>query len=202
MSPVMLALVPHLGVVAHPPQQPVGDARRASGAQSQLACPLLVDVHPQDVGRAPHDERQVVHRVVVQPVREAEAVAQRRGDEPRARGGADEREARQLQPDGAGAGPLPDDDVDLEVLHRRIEDLLDGPVEPVDLVDEEDVALLQVSEDGRHVGLALQRRARGGDDVDPHLQGDDVGQGGLAQPGRAGQQHVVQRLSARAWPPR
>ena len=74
------------------------------------------------------------------------------------------------QPDGAGAGPLPDDDVDLEVLHRRIEDLLDGPVEPVDLVDEEDVALLQVREDGGHVGLALQRRPGGGDDVDAHLQ--------------------------------
>jgi hypothetical protein len=70
---------------------------------------------------------------------------------------------------------MPDDDVDLEVLHRRIEDLLDGAVEAVYLVDEEDVAFLQVGEDGRHVGLAFEGRPRGGGDVDPHLQRDDVG---------------------------
>ena len=39
------------------------------------------------------------------------------------------------------AGALADDDVEPEVLERRVEDLLDRAVEPVDLVDEEDVAL-------------------------------------------------------------
>ncbi len=45
------------------------------------------------------------------------------------------------QPDGARARTLADDDVDLEVLHGRVEDLLDGAVEPVYLVDEQHVAL-------------------------------------------------------------
>ena len=98
---------------------------------------------------------------------ETEAVAQRRGDEPRPGGGADEGEMRQLEPDGACTRPLPYDDVDLEVLHGRIEDLLDGPVEPVYLVDEEHIPLLQVGEDGRHVGLPLERRARGGEMFTP-----------------------------------
>ena len=38
--------------------------------------------------------------------------------------------------------PMPgaEDDVEAEVLHRRVERLLDRRREPVDLVDEEDVA--------------------------------------------------------------
>ena len=49
---------------------------------------------------------------------------------------------------------LADDDVEEEVLHRRIEHLLDLVVEAVDLVDEEDVALLEVREDGGEVARA------------------------------------------------
>ena len=92
-------------------------------------------------------------------------------------------------------GPLPDDDVDRAVLHRRVEDLLDGAVEPVDLVDEEDVALLEGGEDGGQVALAVERRPRDGVDAALHLAGHDVGQGRLAQAGRPGQQHVVEWLA-------
>ena len=60
--------------------------------------------------------------VVVEPGDEAEAVAQRSGDEPGARGRADEREARQVEPDRARARALADHDVEAEVLHRGIED--------------------------------------------------------------------------------
>ena len=38
----------------------------------------------------------------------------------------------------------------------------------------------------------------GGAEVHPELAGDDLGQGGLAEAGRAKQQDVVQRLGARA----
>ncbi len=101
------------------------------------------------------------------------------------------------KPDRARSGALADDDVDLEVLHGRIEDLLDRPVEPVDLVDEQHVAVFEVREDGGHVCLALQRRPRRGDDVHTHLEGDDVGKSRLAQSRRACQKHVVERLVAR-----
>ena len=43
---------------------------------------------------------------------------------------------------------LADDDVEGEVLHRRVEHLLDDAVEPVHLVDEEHVALLKTGQDG------------------------------------------------------
>ena len=66
----------------------------------------------------------------------------------------------------------------------------------MDLVDEEDVALLQVGEQAGHVDLALERRPRGGVHADAELVGDDAGQRGLAEAGRAGQQHVVEGVAA------
>ena len=43
--------------------------------------------------------------------------------------------------------PLADHHVEREVLHGRIEDLLDRVVEAVDLVDEQDVPLVEVGQD-------------------------------------------------------
>ena len=68
----------------------------------------------------------------------------------------------------------------------------------MDLVDEEDAAGLQRGEEGGDVGLALQRRAGGLHHRHAHLGGDDVGERGLAEPGRAGEQDVVERLAAPA----
>jgi hypothetical protein len=80
------------------------------------------------------------------------------------------------------------------VLHGRIEDLLDDGRQPVDLVDEEDVARLQVGEDGGEVAGLGQHGAAGGPEVDAQLAGDDLGEGRLAQPRRPEQQHVVEGL--------
>ena len=88
----------------------------------------------------------------------------------------------------------------LAVLHRRIEDLLDRAREAVDLVDEEHGARLQRRQERGDVALALQRRAGGLDERHPELGGDDLGERGLAQAGRAGEQDVVQRLLARGRP--
>ena len=100
------------------------------------------------------------------------------------------------------AGALADDDVEPEVLERRVEDLLDGAVQPVDLVDEEHVALLERGEDRRDVALALERGAGDGADADAELLADDVGEARLAEARRADEQDVVERLAARAASPR
>ena len=68
---------------------------------------------------------------------------------------------RQGQAHAARARPLADDDVDREVLHRRVEHLLDLPVEAMDLVDEQDIALIQVGQDRDQIALALDGRAGG-----------------------------------------
>ena len=94
--------------------------------------------------------------------------------------------------------PLADDQVELEILHRRIEDLLDRRIEPVDLVDEQDVALLEVGEQRREVAGLGDHRAGGGAEVDAELARDDLRQRGLAEARRADEQHVVERLAARA----
>jgi hypothetical protein len=66
----------------------------------------------------------------------------------------------------------------------------------VDLVDEEDIAGLQVREDGNEVTLPLDRRARCDPEADPHFDGDDRRQGGLAKPRGAVEENVVERLTS------
>ena len=136
--------------------------------------------------------------VELQPRDDAEAVAQRVGQHAGARGGADQRERRQVELDRARRRPLADHDVDLEVLERRVQDLLDHRREAVDLVDEQHVLRLEVGQQRGEVAGALEHRARGLAQVDAELPGDDVRERGLAQARRAEQQHVVERLAAAA----
>ena len=91
---------------------------------------------------------------------------------------------RQIQTDGARARPLAYHDIDLEVLHGRIEDLFDGAVETMYLVNEQDIPLAQRGQDGRHIRLAFECRTRCGGDGYSHLVGDDGCQCGLPKPGR------------------
>ena len=69
-------------------------------------------------------------------------------------------------------------------------------VEAVDLVHEEDVALLEVGEDRREVAGTLDGRAGGGVHLRAHLVGDDARERGLAQARGAREDHVVERLAA------
>ena len=95
------------------------------------------------------------------------------------------------------AGPFADHDVDLEILERRIQDLLDDRRQPVDLVDEQHVVRLEVGQQRREVAGALEHRPRRLAQVDAELVRDDVRQRRLAEARRAEQQHVVERLAAR-----
>ncbi len=51
---------------------------------------------------------------------------------------------------------LVEDEVDREILHRRVEQLLDRLGEPVDFVDEQDVAGLQVRENADQVAAFFE----------------------------------------------
>jgi hypothetical protein len=64
-------------------------------------------------------------RVKLQAKLHAEAIPQRRRDHARARRGADEREVRNIDLDSLRGGTRADNDVEAEVLHRRIQHLLD-----------------------------------------------------------------------------
>ena len=76
---------------------------------------------------AANDGLEFVVGVVVEPGHQTEAVAQWAGDHARAGGGTDQREARQREPDTGRRGTLTDDDVEHEVFHRGVENLLHRP---------------------------------------------------------------------------
>ena len=92
-------------------------------------------------------------------------------------------------------GPFADHDVQLEVFHRRVEDLLDDRAQAVDLVDEQHVVRLQVGQQRGEVARPLDHRPGRLPQVHAQLVRDDVRKRGLAEPGRAEDQHVVQRLA-------
>ena len=136
---------------------------------------LRVDRDFEEPGRALNDLAELVGCVEIQPVEHPEPVPQRRGEQARSGRRAHEGKARQVELDGARAGPLADDDVELKVFHGGIEDLLYDPVQAMDLVDEQHVARLKVREDRREVARApVEERGRDEDDGEQ----DEVAGGG------------------------
>src|SRR2546425_8583622 len=191
-------LRPHLGEIADASQQPVCHPRRASRAAGDDAGDWVVNRDLQKSGRPHHDREQLVGAIEVERIDRPEAVAQRRREHALPGRGPDDGETRQIQPEGLRPGSLAADKVELEVLHCRVERFLDRPGQAMDLVDEEDVAVLQVGEDRGERALVLDRRAGRRADVDTHLVRYDVGERRLPQPGRPCDQDVFDRLVAAA----
>ena len=89
-----------------------------------------------------------------------------------------------------------DDQIELVVLHRRIENFLDGGAEPVNFVDEQDVPLFEVGQQGREIAGLGNHRAGRRAEADAHLLGHDLRERRLAETGRAGEQHVIEGVAA------
>ena len=121
-------------------------------------------------------------------------VAQRCRQETGTRRRPDESERREVERERARRRPLADDDVEPEVFERRIKDLLDRAVQPVDLIHEENVVLLEPGEDRGHVALALESGAGDAANADAELLADDVGKARLAETGWTHEEHVVERF--------
>ena len=66
----------------------------------------------------------------------------------------------------------------------------------MDLVDEEHVVGLQGGEEAGEVAGLVEHGAGGGLDTDAQLVGNDVGEGGLAEAGRAVEEDMVEGLAA------
>ena len=171
----------HLGEVADPLEKAVGHARGAARARGDDLGARVVHVHLEDAGGAAHDPGQVGRLVKVETVGDTEAVAQRRGEQPRARGGSDQREGGKVQRHHRGARALAHGDRQPAVLHGRVEGLLESARQAVDLVHEEHAARRERGEIARDVALALERRPRGGHELGLELVGHDLRQRGLAE---------------------
>ena len=72
----------------------------------------------------------------------------------------------------------------------------------MDLVDEEDVAVLEIGEERREIAGLDDDRAGGGAEIDAELARDDLRERRLAEARRPDEEHVVERLLARRAPPR
>src|SRR5262245_40812662 len=186
----------YLGVVADPTQQTIHDPWRAAGAPGDLARSARLDLGAEDLGGAEHDAGQLGFRVEVEVVEDPEALAERRREHPRPRGGAHQREWRQPMLEGARIHAALHHEVHREILHRRIQQLFHHPRKTMDLVDEEDVVLVEVGQDPHEAAAPLHRPAGGRDEVRAHLVGDHARERGLAQTGWAVEQDVIDALAA------
>ena len=186
------AVIFHLGEIPHPFQDTVGQPGGASAAPGHLQRAPGLNLHLQHPGRMQDDQLKLLHRVELQMMNHPEAVTQRRRQKPCPGGGPHQGEFRQFQAHGAGGGAFPYHDVDTVVFHGRVQDLLHLAVQAVDLVHEQQVSLLQVVQDGRHLPGLLDGGPAGDLQMDAHLIGDDSRQRGLPQAGRPVEQHMVQ----------
>ena len=134
--------------------------------------------------------------IEVQPQHRPESIPQRSGQQRQPSRSADQRESGQVDPHRPRRRSLAEDDVDGEVFHCGIEHFLNRAVEPVDLVDEQNVARLEIRQDRNQIALTLDRRARGDAQADAHLGRDDRRQRRLAESRRPVKQDVVERFAA------
>jgi hypothetical protein len=86
--------------------------------------------------------------------------------------------------------------VDAELLHGRVEEFLQCRPEPVDFVDEEDVAGLEGREHSHEITGAFEHRPGGRPNVNAKLARHQQGQRRLAEAGRAEEQRVIERFLA------
>ena len=165
-------------------------------------APSRGDFHAEHAGAAIDDLFELGDRIEIEPHRNAEPVTQRIGEKPGPRRRADQREFLQIELDRARRRSLADDEIELKILHRRVEHFLDRGIEPVDFVDEQHVALFEIGEErGKIAGLGDHRPRRGAE-IDAELARHDLRQRRLAEPRRADEQHVIERLMPRRARPR
>jgi ribulose 1,5-bisphosphate carboxylase large subunit-like protein len=71
-----LAVAAYCGHITHPPQQAIGNARRAPAAARHLQGSRSIELDLQQAGRPLHDRLQIIEAVKLQPLDQAEAIPQ------------------------------------------------------------------------------------------------------------------------------
>ena len=141
----------YLGEVAHPAQQAICDPWGTSATAGEFACAFVFDVDAENTGGTGDDGGEFRIGIKFKAGDDAETVPEGGREEPGAGSGAYQGEFREVQLYGPGARSLADDDVQLEVLHGRIEDLFDHVGKAVDLIDEQHIMGFKIGKDSSQI---------------------------------------------------
>ncbi len=186
----------NLSVIANPTKQAADNAGRATCACRQLAAAIRSHVNLQQTRRTCRNLLKLLGSVKIYVMENAETLAHRAGKQPRTSGGTHQSEWLQVQRDGLGIRAGVNHKVYPEILHRRVQILLDDARQAVNLVYEKHVATGKIREDAHQIRRPLERRTGTAVQLRFHLTGDDVRQGRLAKPRRPVQQKVLQHVLA------
>src|SRR5688572_17623887 len=96
------------------------------------------------------------------------------------------------------AGPLPNDDIELKILHCRIEDLLDVGLQPMYFVDKQDITRLKIGENRGEVSFQLDERSCRGAKSRAHFVRDNGRKRRFAKARRSIEEDVIECFPALA----
>src|SRR5262249_4546882 len=145
----------HLGKIARASKQAISNARRPSTTACDLFRSTFVHFNGQNFRGSMKDDQQIFGLIKIEPMNDAKTRTQRRGNQPGTRRRANEGEMIQMKRMNASAGSLADDEIHTEILHRWIKDLFHSRLEPMDLIEKENFAAFERSENCREVAFAL-----------------------------------------------
>ena len=153
-----------LGEVANPAEQCIGDPGSSSRPRGNFERTCTFDRNFQQARRTFDDLSQFVVSVIIEAIGQPETRSKWSSQHAGARRRPDERKSWQVDLDRPRRRAGIDNDVQPEIFHRRVEILFDGRVQPVDFVDEKDVAFLNVGENpceiARLFNLGTGRRVK------------------------------------------
>jgi hypothetical protein len=107
---------------------------------------------------------------------DAEPISQRRGQHTRTGSCPNKGEWTDRNLNRARRGPLPDNDVELKVLHGGIENLLDHSGQSVNLIDKENIFVLKSGQDRGKIPWSLDSGAGGTLESNPQFARDNTSQ--------------------------
>ncbi len=149
---------PYLGHVTGPAEKPVGNAGSAATPAGEFSRALSIKRHVEHPRRTLHDPCQLFRRVEIKAGGKTESGPEGAGEHSGPRGRADQREAVQVELHRPGAGTAIDQNIEPEVFHGAVKVFLDNRTEPVDLVDEEDIGLLDAREQAGQITGTFEDR--------------------------------------------
>src|SRR5437764_9941595 len=123
-------------------------------------------------------------RIKVQMKINSKPSAQRRGDQSSPRGRANQSEFRQLQFNRTSPRPLTNQKIEAEVFHRWVKLFFEGRQQPMDFINEKDVAFLEIRKQRRDVYRLFNGGTGSRAQLSSHFVRDDIRQGCFSQTGR------------------